>query len=192
MQVLESERRTQNRVESKEEGKAVYSRLDRYLFALGVEDKAARDCALAKIRDRVAQRLPDEPSRPLAKLANEEMEHLMQAWWTQLCSEESLPCDVPSSAREKIALFLADMPLGSQSHFLQAGPFPSELTKAARSATIRPHPDLQRAAMVPQALDLGPINKLAALRRNPIFKLATGAAWLFGLIMAVFFLFTHL
>ena len=66
------------------------------------------------------------------------------------------------------------------------------LKDAARELQLRPHPDLQRAAMVPQPLDLGPISVIASMKMHPVLKAVAGVAWLFGLILAAMFLFQHI
>jgi hypothetical protein len=170
---------------------AAYARLDQYLNVLGVRDKVARIQAVCQILDQAMHRAAVEPSRSLRELAVEEMDRLMEDWLERIAPEHMADrgkFPVP----QQIAVLLAELPPAWRRHFLQPGPLPPECLAAMRETDLRAHPDLQRAAMIPQPLDLGPITTLAAMTHSSFFRFATGAAWLFGLIFAMVFLARHL
>lgn len=192
MQVVDCERPARRAARAGENGDALYRRLDRYLLAFGLCDEGARACALSHIRERIACRLAAEPGLEPNKTAIEELQKSIQDWWDKLAPKEGEDPGAACIGSEELALFLHSMPPECQPQLVQSGPLPPELRQAARQSQMRPHPDLQRSAMVAQPFDLGPIHTLVALRHNPFFKVATGAAWLFGLIVAVMFLFEHL
>ena len=173
-----------------EEWNAAYVKVENYLHALRVRNKALLGQLVLRVLDRAMRRAPIEPERSATQIAAEEMDHLVTEWFAEVLQSPQAKADQTLSTRGRLALLLADMPGKWQEQFLRPGPWPEEFTTAMREAFLRAGPDFQLSKMTPRPLDLGPIATLTSLGQMPYFRMIV--VWtLFALLLIAVFWLTH-
>jgi hypothetical protein len=173
-----------------EEWNAAYVKVENYLHALRVRNKALLGQLVLRVLERAMRRAPAEPNLSATQLAAEEMDHLVFEWFGEVLQAPSTGTDQMLSTRGRLALLLADMPGRWQEQFLRPGPWPQEFTTAMRETFLRSGPDFQLSKMVPRPLDLGPITTLSNLGKFPYVRMIV--AWtLFALLLFAVFRLTH-
>ncbi len=126
---------------------------------------------------------------PLATLAIEETNRLLNEWFTRIID---LPAGADSSfttADGRVALFLCDGPLRWPYAFLEPRNVPDDLKAAMRKSLMKAGPELQISNMVPRPIDLGLFPEIAddtmdALNRMPLIKTLIG--WLLFLTILTY------
>ncbi len=174
---------------SPEEWNSAYEKLESYLRAHEVDSHLHRAHITTMILRRVSRRWQGQtPPEPLATLAIEEANRLLNEWF-------SLIMDLPAGANVdftaadgRVALFLCDGSLRWPYAFLTPH-VPAELKTAMRSSLMRAGPELQISNMVPRPIDLGLIPEFAddamdRLNRSPIIKALIG--WLIFLAILTY------
>jgi hypothetical protein len=173
-----------------EEWNAAYAKVENYFHALRIRNKALLGQLVLRVLERAQRRAPGEPGRSATLLAAEEMERLVNEWFSEVLQSSPTKADNTLSTRGRLALLLADMPGRWQEQFLRPGPWPEEFTSAMRETFLRAGPDFQLSKMTPRPLDLGPITTLQNLGKMPYFRMTV--AWTgFALLLIVFFWLTH-
>jgi hypothetical protein len=173
-----------------EEWNGAYAKVENYFHALRIRNKALLGQLVLRVLERAQRRAPAEPSRSATQLAAEEMERLVNEWFSEVLQTPPAKADNTLSTRGRLALLLADMPGKWQEQFLRPGPWPEEFTGAMREAFLRAGPDFQISKMTPRPLDLGPITTLANFGRFPYLRMAL--VWtLFTLLLIAVFILTH-
>jgi hypothetical protein len=173
-----------------EEWNAAYAKVESYFHALRIRNKSLLGQLVLRVLERAQRRAPAEPHRSATQLAAEEMERLVNEWFTEVLQAPLGRTDRNVSTRGRLALLMADMPGKWQEQFLRPGPWPEEFTSAMRETFLRAGPDFQLSKMTPRPLDLGPITTLTNLGRMPYFRMVL--VWmLFALLLVGIFLLTH-
>ena len=173
-----------------EEWNAAYAKVENYFHALRIRNKALLGQLVLRVLERAQRRAPGEPGRSATLLAAEEMERLVNEWFSEVLQSPPTKADSTLSTRGRLALLLADMPGRWQEQFLRPGPWPEEFTSAMRETFLRAGPDFQLSKMTPRPLDLGPITTLQNLGKMPYFRMTV--AWTgFALLLIAFFWLTH-
>jgi len=175
---------------SPEEWNSAYEKLESYLRAHEVDSHLHRAYLITMILRRVNQR-PQEG--PVATLAIEEANRLINEWFTQLMD---LPAEAGTNftaADGRVALFLCDAPLRWPYAFLEPHQIPEEMKTAMCTSLMRAGPELQISNMVPRPIDLGLIPELAddtldVLNRMPLIKALVG--WLIFLAILTYLFWT--
>jgi hypothetical protein len=172
------------------EWNAAYAKVENYFHALRIHNKPLLGELVLRVVERAQKRAPAEPDCPATRLAAEEMERLVNEWFTEVLQTPPEQTSRSISTRGRLALLLADMPGRWQEQFLRPGPWPEEFTSAMRETFLRAGPDFQISKMTPRPLDLGPITTLTHLGRMPYFRMAL--AWmLFALLLVFVFWLAH-
>ncbi len=175
---------------SPEEWNSAYEKLESYLRAHEVDSHLHRAHITTMILRRVSRRWQGQtPPAPLATLAIEEANSLLNEWFTRIMN---LPAGTDASftaADGRVALFLCDGPLRWPYAFLTTQQIPDDLKVAMRSSLMRAGPELQISNMVPRPIDLGLIPEFAddamdALNRMPVIKALIG--WLIFLAILTY------
>lgn len=171
-----------------EDWNGAYSKVESYFHALRVRNKLLLGQLVALVLERAMKRSATEINLSATELAVEEMDKVVNAWFAEVLHAPDAAEML--STRGRMALLLADMPGRWQDQFLRPGPWPDEFVKAMRDSYLRAGPDFQIIKMTPRPLDLGPISVLTHWSRLPYVKMAV--SWiLFGLLLVLFFYFTH-
>jgi hypothetical protein len=175
---------------SPEEWNSAYEKLESYLRAHEVDSHLHRAHITTMILRRVSLRRQGKtPSAPLATLAIEEANRLLNEWFTRIMN---LPAETDTSftaADGRVALFLCDGPLRWPYAFLATRQIPDDLKTAMCNSLMRAGPELQISNMVPRPIDLGLIPEFAddamdALNRMPVIKALIG--WLLFLTILTY------
>ena len=173
-----------------EEWNAAYAKVENYFHALRIRNKALLGQLVLRVLERAQRRAPEELDRSATQLAAEEMERLVNEWFSEVLQSPPTKADNTLSTRGRLALLIADMPGRWQEQFLRPGPWPEEFTGAMRETFLRAGPDFQLSKMTPRPLDLGPITTLQNIGKLPYFRMTL--AWIgFGLLLVVIFWLTH-
>ena len=173
-----------------EEWNAAYAKVENYFHALRIRNKVLLGQLVLRVLERAQRRAPAEPERSATLLAAEEMERLVNEWFSEVLQSPPTKADNTLSTRGRLALLIADMPGRWQEQFLRPGPWPEEFTCAMRETFLGAGPDFQLSKMTPRPLDLGPITTLQNLGKMPYFHMTL--AWTgFALLLVVIFWLTH-
>jgi len=172
-----------------EEWNAAYSKVESYFHALRVRNKVLLGQLVARVLERAMQRSARETQRSATELALEELDCLVNEWFTEVLQSPPAGAEMLST-RGRLALLLADMPGHWQDQFLHPGPWPPEFALKMRETYLRAGPDFQLAKMTPRPLDFGPITTLSQMSHLPYFKMT--AIWVFfALLLILLFYVTH-
>lgn len=175
---------------SLDEWNAAYAKVESYFHALRVRNKVLLGRMVIHVLKRAMLRAPKEPSRLATELAAEEMDHVVTEWFAQVLQEPPTGADQMLSTRGRLALLLADMPGRWQDQFLRPKPWPPEFVEAMQKAYLQAGPDFQLSQMTPRPMDLGALTTLTNLTNLPYIKWMS--LWiLFGILLILFFVFTH-
>lgn len=173
-----------------EEWNAAYVKVENYFHALRIRNKPLLGQLVLRVLERAQRRAPDEPNRSATQLAAEEMDRLVNEWFSEVLQTPPAKADQSLSTRGRLALLLADMPGKWQEQFLRPGPWPEEFVTAMRENFLLAGPDFQISKMAPRPFDLGPIATLSNLGKIPYFRMIF--IWtLFALLLIAIFLLTH-
>jgi len=173
-----------------DEWNAAYAKVENYFHALRIRNKALLGQLVLRVLERAQRRAPEELNRSATQLAAEEMERLVNEWFSEVLQSPPTKADNTLSTRGRLALLLADMPGRWQEQFLRPSPWPEEFTSAMRETFLRAGPDFQLSKMTPRPFDLGPITTLQNLGKLPYFRMTL--AWIgFGLLLVLVFWLTH-
>jgi hypothetical protein len=173
-----------------EEWNAAYVKVENYFHALRIRNKVLLGDLVLRVLERAQRRAPAEPDRSATQIAAEEMERLVNEWFSEVLQSPPTKADNTLSTRGRLALLMADMPGRWQEQFLRPGPWPEEFTSAMRETFLRAGPDFQLSKMTPRPLDLGPITTLQNLGKMPYFRMTV--AWtMFALLLIAVFWLTH-
>ncbi len=173
-----------------EEWNAAYIKVENYFHALRIRNKPLLGQLVLRVLERAQRRAPDEPTRSATQLAAEEMDRLVNEWFSEVLQTPPTRADQTLSTRGRLALLLADMPGKWQEQFLRPGPWPEEFVTAMRENFQLAGPDFQISKMAPRPFDLGPIATLTNLGKIPYFRMIF--IWTaFALLLVVIFLLTH-
>ncbi len=179
---------------SPEEWNSAYEKLESYLRAHEVDSHLHRAHITTMILRRVSRHWQGQaPTAPLATLAIEEANSLLNEWFTRIMD---LPAETDTNfttADGRVALFLCDGPLRWPYAFLAAQQIPDDLKTAMRSSLMRAGPELQVSNMVPRPIDLGLIPEFAddamgTLNRMPTIKALIG--WLIFITILTYLFWT--
>ena len=165
-----------------------YAKVENYFHALRIRNKALLGQLVLRVIERAMRRAPAEPERPATQLAAEEMERLVNEWFSEVLQSPPTKADQTLSTRGRLALLIADMPGRWQEQFLRPGPWPEEFTGAMRETFLRAGPDFQISKMTPRPLDLGPMMTLANFGRFPYFRMVLVWTIFALLLVGIFFL----
>ena len=172
------------------EWNSAYQKLESYLRAHEVDSQFHRAHLITMILRHVSGRWKGQtPPAPLATLAIEEANRLINEWFVHIMD---LPAGTSTSftaADGRVALFLCDAPLRWPYAFLEPQHIPDELKTAMRKSLMKAGPELQISNMVPRSIDLGLFPEIAddamdALNRMPIIKALIG--WLIFLTVLTY------
>ncbi len=175
---------------SPEEWNSAYEKLESYLRAHEVDSRFHRAHLITMILRRVSRRWQGQTApAPLATLAIEETNRLLNEWFTRIMD---LPAGADASfttADGRVALFLCDGPLRWPHAFLEPRQIPDDLKTAMRKSLMKAGPELQISNMVPRPIDLGLFPEIAddtmdALNRMPLIKALIG--WLIFLTILTY------
>ena len=175
---------------SLDEWNAAYTKVESYFNALRVRNKLLLGQLVSRVLDRAIRRAADEPNRTPMELAAEEMDLVVNEWFTAVLDTPTAAADPLLSARGRLALLLADMPGKWQEQFLKPGPWPEDFVRAMRETYLHAGPDFQISHMSPRPIDLGPIAALSNLGNFPYFRALL--LWLaFAVLLVALFQMTH-
>lgn len=137
-----------------------YVRVESYFCALRIQNKLLLSQLVAKVLQRTAERLADEPSESPAALAVGEADRLVEDWFAQVLGSAGVEAG-NARAKGRLALFLADLPSRWQNEFLHPGPWPQAFLDSMRATYLKTGPDFQIARMTPREMDLGLVSAVA-------------------------------
>jgi hypothetical protein len=175
---------------SPEEWNSAYEKLESYLRAHEVDSRFHRAHLITMILRSVNRRWQGKsPAAPLATLAIEETNHLLNEWFTRIMDLPSGADTSFTAADGRVALFLCDGPLRWPYAFLEPRSIPDDLKAAMRKSLMKAGPELQISNMVPRPIDLGLFPEIAddtmdALNRMPVIKALVG--WLIFLTILTY------
>lgn len=169
---------------------AAYVRVEDYLRAHRIHNRLHQSRLIEQILARAARRHEENPGLDPTRLAAEETEALMDAWFGQVLGKADLPHE-RIAAEARLALLLSDGPRKWPYAFLDFRQVPADFTEAMRASSVRAGPDLAVSSMVPRPIDLGAISEAAGETMERIEKwpiLRTLLLWLvFGGALAAIF-----
>lgn len=178
------------RTGSLEAWNAAYVRVEDYLRAHRIHNRLHQSRLILEILVRAAQRHEQNPSLDPTRLAAEETEALMDAWFAEVLDHRDLPHD-RIATEGRVALLLSDGPRKWPYAFLDRDQVPPDFVKAMRAGSVVAGPDLAVSSMVPRPIDLGTISEVAGDAMERIEKwpiLRTLLLWLlFGGALAAIF-----
>ncbi|MDZ4200446.1 MAG: hypothetical protein U1E27_14320 [Kiritimatiellia bacterium] len=158
------------------EWNGAYEKVDDYLRAYGVDSHLHRARLTTSILQRIRARwdgLP--PPAPIATLAIEETNRMLNEWFSRLLDEPVRLQDRFTDTDGRLALLLSDGPSRWPYSFLELDLIPADMKLALKTNRVKAGPDLQISNMVPRPIDRGRFSELAedtleALDRWPIIK----------------------
>ncbi len=177
-----------------EEWNSAYEKLESYLRAHEVDSHFHRAHLITMILRRVSRRWHGQtPPAPLATLAIEETNRLLNEWFSRIMELPPQSDSGFTAADGRVALFLCDAPLRWPYAFMEPRHIPEELKSAMKKSLMRAGPELQVSNMVPRPIDLGLIPEFAddamdALNQRPIIKAFVG--WLIFLTILTYLFWT--
>lgn len=177
-----------------EQWNAAYLRAEEYLRAHRIHNRLHQSQLIAEILERAALRHAGSPTMDPVRLVAEEMEKMMDTWFTQvLGSKDATPDRIATDGR--VALLLCDGPNRWPYAFLAPDKVPADFERAMKESSMRAGPDLAVSNMVPRPIELGAITEAAGetleqFERYPILR--TLALWaVFLAILAFLFYVAH-
>lgn len=169
---------------------AAYVRVEDYLRAHRIHNRLHQSRLIQQILQRAAQRHETNPAMDPTRLAAEETEALMDAWFAQVLGQPDLPHE-RIAVEGRVALLLSDGPRKWPYAFLDLKQVPPDFVEAIRAGSVSAGPDLTVSSMVPRPIDLGTISEVAGETMERIEKwpiLRTLLLWLlFGGALAAIF-----
>jgi hypothetical protein len=130
---------------------AACERLDNYLLALRVADKARRDQIVKRILEMALARRAADSSQNLTTLAMEETRAAMERWFGSI-----LGCRERIAVAGLVSMLAVDAPERWPVAFL-SDDHSVEFRTELMESHVRGGPDLQVSSMVPRPLDVGPL-----------------------------------
>ncbi len=170
---------------------AAYVRVEDYLRAHRIHNRLHQSRLILQILERAAQRHEKNPGLDPTRLAAEETEALMDAWFGQVLGQSELPHD-RIAVEGRVALLLSDGPRKWPYAFLDVNQVPPDFVDAMRAGSVSAGPDMTVSSMVPRPIDLGTISEVAGETMERIEKwpiLRTLLLWLLfgGALAAIFY-----
>jgi hypothetical protein len=171
---------------------AAYVRVEDYLRAHRIHNRLHQSRLIQLILERAARRHEENPSLDPTRLAAEETEALMDAWFAEVLGEKGLPHDRIAAAG-RVALLLCDGPQKWPYAFLEAERIPPEFAAAMRAGAMQAGPDMAVSSMVPRPIDLGAISEVAGetfeqIEKWPILRTLLLWAVFAGALAAIFYI----
>jgi hypothetical protein len=174
-----------------EEWNRAYVRIEDYLRAHRIHYRLHQPRLIRTILERAAVRHAADPSLDPTVLAAQEIERLMDDWFSDVLDERGQP-HARIAVDGRVALLLCDGPRKWPAAFLDEQHVPDEFVQAMRASSIRAGPDLEVSRMVARPIDFGLISEAAEetleqFERWPILR--TLGLWLLfaGALAAVFY-----
>ncbi len=170
---------------------AAYVRVEDYLRAHRIHNRLHQSRLILQILERAAARHECDPALDPTRLAAEETEALMDAWFGRVLGHPNLPHD-RLAIEGRVALLLSDGPRKWPYAFLDLTQVPPEFCDAMRAGSVSAGPDMAVSSMVPRPIDLGTISEVAGETMERIEKwpiLRTLLLWLLfgGALTAIFY-----
>jgi hypothetical protein len=175
-----------------EQWNAAYVRVEDYLRAHRIHNRLHQSRLILRALERAAQRHAADPQLSPTALAADEIEGMMDRWFSELLGTGDQPRE-RSAVAGRVALLLCDGPQKWPYAFLDETDRPEDFTAAMRAGAIEAGPDVAVSSMVPRPIDLGAIPEAAGetietIGRWPI--VGTLLLWLTfaGALAAIFYL----
>jgi hypothetical protein len=170
---------------SEAEWNAAYLRLEDYLRALHVVNRAHQSQIVLQLLEAAAKRHAKEPTRSPTELVMEEVDGALERWFTKI-----LPKPERAWVQGCVVMLATDAVEKWPEQFLQNHISP-DFKQAVCEYDVRAGPDLRLSSMVPRPIDVSPLieNVLAdgkGDKGNQVLAVALGTV---ATLIALFFLF---
>ncbi|HEY1792830.1 MAG TPA: hypothetical protein VGG34_07920 [Opitutaceae bacterium] len=139
---------------------AAYVRVEDYLRAHRVHNRLHQSRLIQRILERAARLHAAHPALDPTRLAAEETERMMDAWFADVLDARDQPHE-RLAVDGRVALLLSDGPERWPFAFMEDRSIPDDFARAMRSSILVAGPDLAVSSMVPRPIDLGPITEAA-------------------------------
>lgn len=139
---------------------AAYVRVENYLRAHRIHNRLHQNRLIQKILERAARRHEANPSLDPTRLAAEEVEAMMDLWFSDVLDERGQAHE-RIAIDGRVALLLSDGPEKWPYAFLNERHLPPDFVSAMRASAIQAGPDMIVSSMAPRPIDLGPITNAA-------------------------------
>ncbi len=143
-----------------EQWNAAYIRVEDYLRAHRVHNRIHQNRLLQQVLRRAALRHEQNPGLDPTTLAAEEVDSLMDQWFSELLGHQDLPHE-RIAIEGRIALLLCDGVDRWPFAFLDHTQIPAEFAGEMQRRSIQAGPDLAVTSMVPRAIELGALTEVA-------------------------------
>ncbi|OIR03710.1 hypothetical protein GALL_141270 [mine drainage metagenome] len=175
-----------------EQWNAAYVRVEDYLRAHRIHNRLHQSRLILRILEKAARRHAQTPSADPTRLAAEETEREMDAWFGQVLGEADRPHE-RIAIDGRVALLLSDGPERWPYAFLDNDSVPPDFADSMRESSIRAGPDLAVSNMVPRPIDLGRLSEAAGetlerFERYPFLRMLSLWAVFIAALATIFYL----
>jgi len=188
---LESLSSFQPRTGTLEQWNAAYVRVEDYLRAHRIHNRLHQSRLILHILTLAAERHAHTPELEPTRLAAEETEKMMDAWFARILGDAERPHErIATDGR--VAMLLSDGPQRWPYAFLDEKNIPPEFSQAMRENSLKAGPDLAVSNMVPRPIDLGRITEAAGetmeqFERYPFLRTILLWAIFLGALATIFY-----
>ena len=175
-----------------EQWNAAYVRVEDYLRAHRIHNGIHQSRLIQRILEKASRRHAQDPSLDTTRLAAEETEREMDAWFALVLGDtdrahERIAID------GRVALLLCDGLKRWPYAFLDHANIPEDFARAMHESSIRAGPDLAVSNMVPRPIDLGLLSEAAGetlerFERYPFLRMLSLWAVFLAALATIFYL----
>ncbi len=139
---------------------AAYVRVEDYLRAHRIHNRLHQSRLIQTVLERAARRHEANPALEPTTLAAEEIEALMDEWFSEVLDNKNHPQERVATAG-RVAMLLSDGPQKWPYAFLDSQTIPEDFTREMRASSMQAGPDMTFSNMAPRPIDLGTISEAA-------------------------------
>ena len=169
---------------------AAYVRVEDYLRAHRIHNRLHQSRLIQTILERAARRHEANPAIEPTTLAAEEIEALMDEWFSDVLNNQEHPQERIATAG-RVAMLISDAAQKWPYTFLDRQNVPPDFQNSMQASSMQAGPDMKFSNMVPRPIDLGTLSEAAGetlerFEKWPILRTLTLWAVFLATLLAIF------